>query len=199
MSKKIIRLGADPFAPYQYIDENGEVKGSDFDIVSEMFKEIGYEVTCEIGDWGPIYEKFLNKEIDAVFQVQKTAARQKEFALSSCFRVGVSEVVTASPDLKIENYGEFVERNIILGVSENYNYGNEIDTFPDSIKHVYVTMEDLLWAVAKGEVETAVIDKGVREYIVEKAGMPKLYSLPALDFERDFYVMYHRDAEFVLR
>lgn len=198
MSERIIRLGADPFPPYQYFDENGNVVGTDFDLVSAMFREKGYEVTCMIDDWALVFDKFKAGELDAVFQVQKTPERAAEFAFSPCFRIGVTEVVTADPDLKVEKYEDIPAKGLTMGVSTGYSYGDAIDTLPGEIKKAYDTMEQLLTAVANKEVDVAVIDRGVKEYILSRTDLPALYPLTALDFDRDFYVMYHKGADFSL-
>lgn len=198
MGNRVIRLGADPFPPYQYFDENGSVVGTDFDLVSAMFRDKGYDVTCYIDDWAVVFGKFKAKELDAVFQVQKTPERAAEFAFSPCFRIGVTEVVTADPDLVVDKYSDIAEKGLKMGVSTGYSYGDAIDSLPAGIKTAYDTMEQLLAAVANKEVDVAVIDRGVKEFILERSSLPKLYNLPALDFDRDFYVMYHKDADFTL-
>ena len=57
-----IRVCADPFPPYQYIDEDGQMKGSDYTLVMERLKEAGYNPEMKIAPWNEIYPEFENGE-----------------------------------------------------------------------------------------------------------------------------------------
>jgi len=199
MERNIVHLGADPFPPYQFINERGTVEGSDFDLVSDLFHKKGFEVDCYIDDWGVVFEKFKNGKLDAVFQVQKTSEREAEFAFSSLLRQGASVIITSDPAIVLENFEDIKSKNLELGVSTGYSYGEKIDQLPEKIKFAYDTMEELISAVSNKEVDVGVIDRGVKKYLMEKMGISEIYEIPALTFLRDFYVMYHKNAKFDLK
>ena len=75
--RKLITVGADPFPPYQYYDESGNLKGSDYDLVKKAFDLAGYNIKVVLDEWKKIEEDLINKVIDAAFQVQYTPERER--------------------------------------------------------------------------------------------------------------------------
>lgn len=191
MEKRVIKVGADPFPPYQYIDEDGRAAGSDYEEVSRIFQEAGYEIEVLIDEWNVVESKFLSGELDALFQVQKSPEREEKFRFSDLLRNAVTEVITADQELELKSYQEIADRELKLGVLKGYAYGKEIDELPLSCKQEYESSEKLLFAVAGREVDAGVFDQGVKTYMMEKLGIRGVYSIKALEFLRPLYIMYH--------
>lgn len=191
MEKRVIKVGADPFPPYQYIDEYGRAAGSDYEEVSRIFQDAGYEIEVLIDDWSIVEEKFLSGELDALFQVQKNPEREEKFRFSSLLRNAVTEVITADKNLNLRTYQDIIDKGLKLGVLKGYAYGKEIDELPLSCKQEYESSEKLLRAVADGEADTGVFDQGVKAYMMEKLGLQGIYSIGELEFLRPLYIMYH--------
>lgn len=192
-----IRVCADPFPPYQYIDEDGQMKGSDYTLVMERLKEAGYNPEMKIAPWNEIYPEFENGEQDVLFQAQDSPERLEKFWLSKLLRYAKTEVVTANPDLLgLESHKEL--ENYKVGVIADFANGPEIDSLPDSCKTEYKGAKEVLEAIYQGEVDCGVCDSGVKEFLISlMAHPPILYSIETLTYQRPLYVMFrnqkHRD------
>lgn len=191
MAERVIKVGADPFPPYQFINEEGKAAGSDYERVSRIFREAGYEIEVLIDEWSVVEEKFLSGELDALFQVQKSPEREEKFRFSSLLRNAVTEVLTSDKELVLRTYQEIADRGLKLGVLERYAYGKEIDELPESCKQKYESSEKLLFGIADGEVNVGVFDQGVKEYMMEKMNIQGIYPIQELEFLRPLYIMYH--------
>lgn len=189
MKQEVLRVGADPFPPYQYPDENGDPVGSDCQRVKELLRKAGYEARVILEEWSVLEQMLYTGELDAVFQVQKTPEREKAYFFSRLLRSAVTETVTGRPDLTLGSLKEVPGRGLTLGIIDQYAYGGEVDSLPASCKRAYPTQEALLSAIADCQVDLGVFDKGVKEYLLERLG-GKVYPLENLTFLRPLYIMF---------
>lgn len=186
-----LRVGADPFPPYQYIDEDGSLQGHDYELVRDAFASAGYEIDVCLDDWPKIEAAVRSGELDAAFQVQRTPEREALYAFSDLLRLAATEVITGNPYLRnLTLFDEIATRHLIAGVMDNYAYGPEIDGLNPSCKRSYASQSDLLWAISRGEVDIGVFDQGVKIYLMHKEGIDNLMTVGELTFERPLYVVF---------
>lgn len=189
-----IRVCADPFPPYQYIDENGNYRGTDYEMVVKKLRKACYAPEVWIAPWNQIYPEFEAGNQDVLFQAQDSPERLEKFYLSHLLRYAVTEVVTIRPELQEIGHFKLLEKYRI-GVIADFANGPEIDNLAECCKTGYADAEELLCAIYNGEVDAGVIDQGVKEYLMNKS--PVLYTIPALTYRRPLYVMFrkkkHRD------
>ena len=57
---KII-IGADSFSPYQYINDNGKIIGSDYKKIKKIVELMGYKTEFVIKEWSVIEKMFSEK------------------------------------------------------------------------------------------------------------------------------------------
>ncbi|MHC1719571.1 MAG: substrate-binding periplasmic protein [Clostridiaceae bacterium] len=188
---RLITVGADPFPPYQYYDDDGELKGSDYETVKESFKKAGYEIKVILGEWAGVESLLAEGKIDAAFQVQKNPEREKKYYFSELLRSATTEIVTGCKTLKLESLSKIEEKKLSVGVIANYSYGKDIDSLDNSLKRSFNSQEELLRAIDERKVDIGVFDKGVKEYIAEREGLKNIYSIKNLEFNRPLYVVFN--------
>lgn len=186
-----IKVGADPFPPYQYYLSDGCIAGTDYERVISIFEKAGIDAEVSILNWDIAYAMLENKELDAAFQVQDTPERKARFHFSELLRHAVTEVVTSNPRLKIDSYHEIEEKGLLLGVIEGYTNGEEIDKLSASQKKTYKNTDELLLAISRGEVDLGIFDKGVKEYLLSRNGIDNIYSIESMTFLRPLYVVFN--------
>jgi polar amino acid transport system substrate-binding protein len=192
--KKRIRIGADPFPPYQYYDSHGELRGSDYEHVFSAGTRGGFEMEFEVDEWSLIEKKFFDQKLDAVFQVQKTPEREKRCLFSKLLRNAVTEVVTGKANIKAGSFSDLIKDGCRLGVIQNYAYGEPLDSLHPELKVAYPDQESLLTAIAEKKVDAGIFDQGVKNFLMEKLGFSEIYVLSALSFLRPLYMAFH-DSE----
>ncbi len=189
--RKLITVGADPFPPYQYYDESGNLKGSDYDLVKKAFDLAGYNIKVVLDEWKKIEEDLINKVIDAAFQVQYTPEREKKYYFSNLLRNAVTEVVTGNKDLALNSFKEIEEKKLSIGVINNYTYGDDVDSLDSSLKVPYPDQISLLKAINDKVVDVGIFDKGVKEYLMKSSDLNNIHSIKALEFIRPLYVVFN--------
>ena len=190
MANKILKLGTDPFPPYQYYLEDGSIAGLDYDYVKKVFDQMGYGIDVTIKDWHEIQAVLDVKGYDAAFQVSKTPERELRYIFSEPFRYAVTELVTSRDDMKLDSLQQVIDQGLVIGVMAGYTNGDEIDALPDVCKKSYITTESLVEALSKGEVELGVVDKGVKEFHMKSMGIDNLYTLDKFTFDRSLHVIF---------
>ncbi len=60
----------DDYAPYSYIDENGEFQGMDIEMMNEIANRMEMNLDLELTDWKSATEKFLNDEADIFMNME---------------------------------------------------------------------------------------------------------------------------------
>jgi len=194
MEKRIVKVGADPFPPYQYIQEDGTPAGSDYESVKKLFAAMGCEIELTIKEWSEIQGMVDREELDAAFQVQETPERAKKYAFSSLFRNAETQVVSGNPELHIDSFSQIPTKNLTIGLIQGYVNGDEIDGLPAENKKLYSGTRTLLLGISKGEVDLGVFDKGVKEYLMANAGIENIYVIENLTFVRPLSVIFHDTA-----
>lgn len=191
MKSHIIKIGADPFPPYQYYLPDGTIAGYDYERISMLFQRIGLTADVIIKDWEVVLSELEKGELEAAFQVQDTPERKQRFHFSKLFRNAVTEVVTSNPELKINDYGEIEKSGLRLGVIEGYTNGAEIDALKEEFKIPYPNAASLLTAISKGEADLGVFDRGVKEYIMANHRINNIYAIEPMTFIRPLYVIFN--------
>lgn len=189
-----IKVCADPFPPYQYVDANGQITGRDYDLVMSRLRAAGYDPEMCIAPWNQIYREFEEGRQDVLFQAQDSPERLEKYYLSKLLRYAVTEVVTAKQDmLKLTEYSMLADYKV--GVIADFANGPEIDSLPDSCKVAFTDAKEVLRGVREGIADCGVCDQGVKEYLM--AAKEDLFPIEALTYKRPLYVMFrekkHRD------
>ncbi len=187
-------IGADPFPPYQYINESGEICGVDYDTVKTVIDKMGYKAKYVIADWPVIEDKFKKSEIDIVFQVQKTPEREKNYYFSDKLRDAITSIATSTDDnTNLNSIEDIIKGKRIIGVINNYQYGEIIDSIDVSCKRYFKSLEELLESLNSTEVEFGVVDLGVFNFLNKNAYYNKIKIIEKLNFNRPLYVAFNDD------
>lgn len=189
--KKTLMIGADPFPPYQYYNNDGNVVGTDYEVVIQALKKAGYDFEIILDEWSNIEKMVSNNELDAVFQVQSNDERQKRYYFSNLLRSAVTQTLTGDENLVINNYDDIIKAELTIGVIENYSYGEHIDNIDSKFKRTYKTQDELLKDISLNKVDIGIFDKGVKEYLMKKNNIKSIYSIDNLEFQRELYVIFN--------
>jgi hypothetical protein len=114
--KKQIKIGADPFPPYQYYDASGSICGTDYEAIKAAGEKAGFNMEFVIDDWTLIERNFTDGALDAVFQLPKNPERERKFHFSKLLRDGATEVVTGQLSLQIGTIHDIEVHQYTLGV-----------------------------------------------------------------------------------
>jgi polar amino acid transport system substrate-binding protein len=118
--KPTIKVGTAHFPPFR-IFENGELSGSDAEVVKEVFNRIGYATEFEIAPFKRVYAMASAGELSAVFTMTRNPERESQFFFSDPISK-VMDVFFKHKDTKLE-WSSFKDlKGLNVGMSLGYSY-----------------------------------------------------------------------------
>jgi ABC-type amino acid transport substrate-binding protein len=194
--KEVIRVGADPFPPYQYVNADGTLDGLDYRVVKAVLERAGYTPKITIDTWSKVWSCFLKGELDALFQVQDTPELLAKYFFSKRLRDAVTGAVTLKKELEsLTSYKEIPEQNLSIAVIEGFSYGCQIDSLADTSKKTYPDTLGLLKAVETGEADLGIVDQGVYTHLKKQGKTGSFLTIPGLEYLRPLYVMFRESFD----
>jgi len=188
---KKLKVCADPFPPYQYFDEEGQIKGSDYSRVKAALEKAGYDTEFIIDSWENIYTAFENGEMDVLFQAQDSPERIARFKLSEKLRNADTDILTLNPNLiGLERHSDLADYRI--GVIKGFNNGPEIDELPDICKIEFEGTPEVLEGLRSGETDFAVGDSGVIGFLSKPED--NFLAVRKLRYSRPLYVLFNDET-----
>lgn len=146
------------YAPFNYLDPQGQPQGFEVDLALALCKEIG--VTCEfvIQDWDGIIPGLLSQKYDAIIaSLYITDERRERIAFSEkYYQVPARFVVPAASDLEITPEGL---QGAVVGTQRATSFERFMrDELPGIDLRVYATMEEAYLDLSSGRVDAIMGD-----------------------------------------
>jgi lysine-arginine-ornithine-binding protein len=146
------------YAPFNYLDERGEVQGFEIDLAAAMCERIGVRCEFVVQDWDGIIPGLLAQKYDAIIaSLYITDERRERIAFSEkYYQVPARFVVAASSDLEITPEGM---QGVVVGTQRATSFERFLrDQFPDVDLRVYATMDEAYLDLSSGRVDAILGD-----------------------------------------
>lgn len=168
-NQKHIVIGYDLYEPYAYIDEKGNMTGSDIEIAKEAFKRMGYQPVFKKIIWGNQKELLKNQKVDCLWCGFSIDGREKEYQWTRPYLKCDQKVLVRS-DSGIKKLSDLNGKNIAVQVdtkAEEY-FLKKQSTGELSVEQIstYKNLMDAVAAFNKGYADAVVAhDEALRYYI----------------------------------
>lgn len=123
-----LRVGWEPYAIYTYADEAGKVSGADIDVMREIGRELGCEITFKEAPWTRVLLEVENGTIDVSTSTSRTPEREKFAWFSTSYRTTEMAIYVRRGEVgiyRLDNLGAVAKTGFRLGVIAGYHYGPE--------------------------------------------------------------------------
>lgn len=146
------------YAPFNYLDAQGQVQGFEIDLANALCEEIG--VTCEfvLQDWDGIIPGLLSQKYHAIIaSLYITDERRERITFSEkYYQVPARFVVPAASDLEISPEGL---QGAVVGTQRATSFERFMrDELPGIDLRVYGTMEEAYLDLSSGRVDAVMGD-----------------------------------------
>ena len=192
MDDKPVTLVADPYPPYQY-EEDGIVKGVDYDIIASAFQAVGYSVQVRLLPWEECLQQLDAGGADGIFQITCTPEREERYVFSDLLRKAETAFFALSNQtMQLSETVDLHEQlqSFTLGVLSGYSYDPAIDALDPSIKMEVVNQEDLLLGLKEKRFDLAVMDVGVAAFLADKLGISGIERVEGFAVTRELHVAF---------
>ena len=179
-----IRLAFDGYwAPYSFLNEQGEYEGIAVDYVKLLTERIGIHVEVyPHGKWETLFTAAKKHEVDVVATMVKRPEREQWFSFSKPYLTLSNVFITRKDNTAITSKSDIAESTVAL--VKNYFYVNQIlEEFPLITPHFVGDLHDALLAVSTGTADVAIASPAIADFIARKYGISNL-KYPAI-YDKD--------------
>ncbi len=192
MDDKHVTLVADPYPPYQY-EEDGILKGIDYDVIASAFQAVGYDVQVRLLAWEECLQQLDAGGADGIFQITCTPEREERYVFSDLLRTAETALFALSNQTtKLSETVALREQlqSFTLGVLSGYSYDSAIDSLDPTMKVEVDRQEDLLLGLKERRFALAVMDVGVAAFLADKLGISAIERVEGFTVTRELHVAF---------
>lgn len=125
-----IRMGWDPWEPYQYKDVDGNLRGLDVELVQLIAETAGCSVEYVEGRWVTLLRQLQEGEVDMLTGASRTPARESFAWFTEEYRPEAFRLYVRVED--VDKYGAedlktLLDGDFRIGVTEQFSYGDVIE------------------------------------------------------------------------
>jgi polar amino acid transport system substrate-binding protein len=121
-----LKVGWDPWEPYQYEDASGAVSGMDVEIIRLLARDAGCAPAFVRGSWQDLLAQVRDGKIDILMGATPTAERQAYARFSPPYRNETFALFTRAEDaaaLAPKTLAQLAQTGRRIGVTDGYYYG----------------------------------------------------------------------------
>ena len=170
-----IRIGADSdYAPYSFVDDNGQFSGVSTDFVQILNDRLGINMTMVPGlTWQDILDGAQQGTLDVIAPARKTPEREKYLNFSQTYIPTPLVIITRNDNSSIKSRYDIEGEKIALvrGYASHEQIAKE---FPGIETFWYAKPLYALRAVSTGRADAYVGSQGTSSYLISKHAMTNL-------------------------
>jgi polar amino acid transport system substrate-binding protein len=163
---KFFKLAVAIYPPYNYKDENGEIKGLNIEIITAALSSVGYQVNIELLPFGRALQYAKQGTVDGI-ALWYSEHRTQWFQFSEPFTNSES-VFYKRKSLKV-NYQTLSDISpFIVGTVQKYAYPENFSNNSKIKKDQVLNDEKNIKKLILGRIDLALIDKRMAQFILKK-------------------------------
>ncbi|MEN8130576.1 MAG: transporter substrate-binding domain-containing protein, partial [Pseudomonadota bacterium] len=162
------------YAPYSFIDENGEFGGIAVDFANALAERAGFKLKIyPDGHWNRLYSAAQQRHVDVVATLVKRPKREQWFEFTAPYLSLAQYVITTRENEAISERAQIAGKTFAL-VKGYSSSGDLLEEFP-SIHPFYVDdLSEALEAVLTGKADATLADMGIAQHLIAQRGFSNL-------------------------
>lgn len=187
-----IALGA--LLPYQYLDNNNEIRGLNYEIIMKSFNLANYDVDVEICNTNEeVVKKLIEQKIDGTVLIEENT---KVSELNNCSELLVNSkmiLLKSKNDININSLEEAANKKLYIG----YLKGYEFDSLTKNIQHDHIirysSYSNLSEGLDNNKIDIGIIDSRVKEYFSNGTINNNIIVIPNLSYNLNIYITFRAE------
>jgi glutamine transport system substrate-binding protein len=186
--KKYIIATDATYAPMEYMDKNGNIVGTDIDIVNAIADELGIEVEFKNYGWEPLFSAVKNEEVDfAVSSITITEERKQTFDFSEPY-YAANQLILVPEDSTVTKFDDLKDMRISVQINTT---GHEVvKGLLGKTSSKIVAPESMPLAISEminGNADAAIGDNAVINEYVKNNPDVNLKTVEDDTFAKEYY------------
>ena len=173
-----IRLGIDPeFMPYEFIDKDQQYKGIAADYLDLIAKMTGLQMIVNPDlTWDRAYEMAVERDLDILPCVAKTASREQYFIFSDSYVAFERVIFVNAGNNEIKSFDDLAGQTV--AVQNNSSHQGFLAQHPEIKASLYPTIESAVRAVADGREAAFIGNLASTNYTIKSLAISNLKYIP---------------------
>jgi polar amino acid transport system substrate-binding protein len=124
-----LRVGWEPYAPFTFADERGEVTGADIDLIAAIAEQVGCSIVPVKLPWARILKEVEQGTLDVSTSTSRTPERDQWALFSQPYRETEIALYVRRGETSrfaLEELADVPEQQLRLGVIVDYYYGETL-------------------------------------------------------------------------
>ena len=186
--KKYIVATDATYAPMEYMDDKGNIVGTDIDIINALAEELDIEIEFKNYGWEPLFSAVSSEEVDfAVSSITITDERKETYDFSDPYYFA-NQLILVPEDSSVTKFEDLKDKRVSVQI--NTTGHKVVQGLLGKTSSEIVAVESMPMAISEmlnGNADAAIGDNAViLEY---KKNNPKvaLKTVEDEEFEKEFY------------
>ncbi|WP_417809563.1 transporter substrate-binding domain-containing protein [Thioclava sp.] len=160
-SAETLQIGTEgAYAPFNYVAENGDIRGFDVEIGNAICAEMGVDCEWSVHDWGGIIPALNANKFDfMVASMAITEKRMEKVLFSDPYYYNAMRFL-AVKDLELEEATPQALKGLVVGTQQGAVAVSVLEAyFPDSELKLYPKMNQALMDIESGRLDLALFSQ----------------------------------------
>lgn len=186
--KKYVIATDATYAPMEYMDDKGNIVGTDIDIVNAIAEELDIEVEFKNYGWEPLFTAVQNGEVDfAVSSITITDERKQTFDFSEPY-YAANQLILVPEDSEVKKFEDLKDSKVSVQINTT---GHEVvKGLLGMTSSKIVATETMPLAISEminGNADAAIGDNAVINEYKKNNPKVKLKTVEDSAFEKEYY------------
>ncbi|MBZ2174837.1 transporter substrate-binding domain-containing protein [Schnuerera sp. xch1] len=197
-NEDIIIVGGDRnYPPYEYVDENGDYRGFNVDIMRALALELGIDIRLEPMDWQEAIEALGKGEIDAIQGMSYNEARGKKYEFSEKHLENSLIYFVREEDPFIFELSDLEGKKV--AVQRNDLAEDALSELDNVELVISLDLEESLDKLINNEVDVVLGSKLVGSYIMREKGLADEIKMVGYEFNQTPYCIAFEKGNYKLK
>ncbi|OCA84167.1 amino acid ABC transporter substrate-binding protein [Bacillus sp. FJAT-27225] len=187
--EKKLKVGTEAaFAPFEYMNDKGEIVGIDPDVLKAVAEEAGFEYELNNVGWEPLFQKITNGELDfGVSGITITDERKETYDFTEPY-YQANLVIVVKEDSSVKSVEDLKGKKVSVQINTTGHKAAQKalgKSNPDIL--AYESQPAAMQQVLNGSTEGAIGDNAVVYEYLKNNKNAKLKVIEDPSFEKEFY------------
>ncbi len=175
------------YPPFCVVDARGEADGFAVELLRATLREMGREVTFEVGPWSEVKQSLSDGRVDVLPLVGRTPEREQDFDFTFPYLTLHGTIVVRSDEQEILNLDDLRERTVAVMRGDNAEEFVR-RSYPEVELVTTATFADALQQLEQGRYDAVVIQKLLFLQLAEQYRLDGLKAVggPLEEFRQEF-------------
>lgn len=187
--KKVYKVGTEAtFAPFESIDDKGNIVGIDVDILQAIADEMNFEVEWQNIGWEPVFQTIQNGETDiGASGITITEERKQSFDFTDPYHES-QLLIVVKEDSKIQSFAELKDKKVSVQInSTGHTAAKKLQGDASKKIMAFENQPVAIQEMLNGNVDAAIGDNAVVNKYIQAHPDQKLKIVEDDTFEKEYY------------